>query len=135
MSSSYSTVFCRIERLYVISGFGVYDTGLGFFFLGSTYHSCMPSPLGPHPTRVQSCVCCIFWTNRNSLAVTSFYLSHYPIRDMNPWISAISKWKYLLLLKLQCYSSMLNRTFQSHIWIFEYLNIWIFEYLNIWIFE
>ena len=104
MSSSYSTVFCRIERLYVISGFGVYDTGLGFFFLGSTYHSCTRSPLGPHPTRVQSCVCCIFWTNRNSLAVTSFYLSHYPIRDMNPWISAISKWKYLLLLKLQCFS-------------------------------
>ena len=27
-------------------------------------------------------------------------LSHYPIRDVNPTISAISKWKYLLLLKL-----------------------------------
>ena len=30
----------------------------------------------------------------------SFYLSHYPIRVMNPLIGAISKWKYLLLLKL-----------------------------------
>ena len=32
----------------------------------------------------------------------SFYLSHYPIRDMNPLIDAITKWKYLLLLKLFC---------------------------------
>ena len=32
----------------------------------------------------------------------SFYLSHYPIRVMNPLIGAISKWKYLLLLKLWC---------------------------------
>ena len=29
----------------------------------------------------------------------SFYLSHYPIGVMNPYIIAISKWKYLLLLK------------------------------------
>ena len=38
-------------------------------------HSCMPSPSAPDPIRVQPCVCCLFWTNRNS------------------------KWKYLLLLK------------------------------------
>ena len=57
-------------------------------------HSCMPSPLAPDPIRVQSCVCCLFWTNRNCMPVTSFYLSHSPIRVMNPSIGAISKWKY-----------------------------------------
>ena len=31
------------------------------------------------------------------MAVTSIFLSHYPIRDMNPSIGAISKRKYLLL--------------------------------------
>ena len=31
----------------------------------------------------------------------SFYLSHYPIRVMNPSIGAISKWTYLLLMKLK----------------------------------
>ena len=47
-------------------------------------HSCMPSPLAPDPIRVQSCVCCLFWTNRNSMAVLhlSFYYSHYSIRDI-----------------------------------------------------
>ena len=65
------------------------------------HHSCMPSPLAPAPIRVQSCVCCLFWTNRNSTPVNlSFYLSHYPIRVMNPSIGTISKWKYLLLMKL-----------------------------------
>ena len=33
------------------------------------YHSCMPSPWAPDPIRDQSCVCCLFWTNRNSMAV------------------------------------------------------------------
>ena len=33
------------------------------------------SPLATDPIRVQSCVCCLFWTNRNSLAVTSIFLS------------------------------------------------------------
>ena len=32
----------------------------------------------------------------------SFYLSHYPIRVMNPSIGASGKWKYLLLPKLWC---------------------------------
>ena len=40
-----------------------------------TTHSCMPSPLAPDPIRVQSCVCCLFWTTRNSMAVTSIFLS------------------------------------------------------------
>ena len=50
------------------------------------YHSCMRSPLAPDPITVQSCCCCccLFWTNRNSMAVTSIiFISHYPIRDMN----------------------------------------------------
>ena len=41
----------------------------------------------------------------------SFYLSHYPIRVMNPVIIAISKWKYLLLLKLKWH---LNQLIQPH---------------------
>ena len=32
----------------------------------STPHACMP---------VESCVCCLFWTNRNSMAVTYIFLS------------------------------------------------------------
>ena len=63
-------------------------------------YSCMSSPLAPDPIRVQSWVCCLLWTNeivrRKHI---SLYLSYYPIRDMNPSIGAISKWKYLLLLK------------------------------------
>ena len=43
--------------------------------------SSMPSPLAPDPIRVQPCVWCLFWTNRNCMAVTSDYLAHYPIRD------------------------------------------------------
>ena len=38
-------------------------------------HSCMPSPLPPDPIRVQTCVCCLFLTNRNSLALTSNFKS------------------------------------------------------------
>ena len=29
------------------------------------------------------------------MAVTSIFLSHYSIRDMNPTIDALSKWTYL----------------------------------------
>ena len=45
----------------------------------------------------------------------SFYLSHYPIRVMNPSIGAISKWKYLLLMKLKCprESILINCLFSS----------------------
>ena len=32
-------------------------------------------PLAPDPIRVQSCVWCLFWTNRNCMAVTSIFLS------------------------------------------------------------
>ena len=57
-------------------------------------HSCLASPLAPDPIRVQSYVCWLFWTNRNSMAVTCIFLSislsNY--RAMKPSISAISKW-------------------------------------------
>ena len=56
----------------------------------SQHHTCMPIPLAPDPIRVQSCVCCLFWTNG-----VNIYLSIYQIRDMNPLIGANSKWKYL----------------------------------------
>ena len=61
-------------------------TVLGLFYklqfsLQPDGHSCMPCPLAPDPIRVQSCVCCLFWSNRNSMAVRrlhlSFHLSHY----------------------------------------------------------
>ena len=68
----------------------------------------MPDSLPPDPIRVQSCVCCLFRTNRNSIAVTS----HYPIRVMNPSIGAISK-KYLRLLKLYLIGSIIVRYLKS----------------------
>ena len=71
----------------------MFCNGLEYF---KPVHSCMPSPLAPHPIRVQSCVCCLFWTNRNSMAGTSIFLS---ISLSNHSIGAISKCKYLLLLK------------------------------------
>ena len=53
-----------------------------------------------YPIRVQSCVCCLFWTNRNCIEYhLSFYLAHYPIRDKSLCRRYNSKWKYLLLLK------------------------------------
>ena len=56
----------------------------------SFIHFCMPSLLAPDPIRVQSCVCCLFWTNRNIVALTSiflsFYLSIYLIIQLELWI-------------------------------------------------
>ena len=66
------------------------------------------------PTRVQSFVCCLFSTNRNSMAVTSIFLSHYTIRNMNPSIGAICKWKYLLLLKLWCILKDIGGPIENH---------------------
>ena len=48
---------------------------LYIFFSIIDNHFCMPRPLAPDPIRVQSCVCCFFWTNRNSMVVTSIFLS------------------------------------------------------------
>ena len=39
------------------------------------YHSCMLNPLGTDPIRVQLMVCCLFWTNRNSMAAKTIFLS------------------------------------------------------------
>ncbi len=72
----------------------------------SIYHSCLPSPLAPDPIRVQSCVCCLFWTNRNSMAVISsllsnIYLSIYIIIKLEIWIlqSALTvNWKIYFTL-------------------------------------
>ena len=54
--------------------------------------SSMPSPLAPDPIRVQSCVCCLFWTKRNSMAVISIFLSLSLIIQSELWIilSALS---------------------------------------------
>ena len=48
------------------------------------------SPLALDPIRVQSCVCCLFWTN---MAVSSIYLSIYLIiqLEMNPFIGTNQK--------------------------------------------
>ena len=76
----------------------------------SDTHSCMPSLLASDPIRVQSYVCCLFWTNRNSMAVTSIFLSislsnqkYESFNRRRWWRRLYSKWKYLLLLKLWCY--------------------------------
>ena len=77
------------------------------------------SPIVPDPIRVQPCVCYLFWTNGNSMAVTSFSLSHYPIRVMIPSIGAISKWKYVLLLKLCLFLLILTclpTVYLWHVW-------------------
>jgi len=84
--------------------FNVYCIGSGIVYSVNLYnktHSCMPSPLAPDPIRVQSCVWCLFWTNRNSMAGTSIFLSiSSSNQSYKSFISAFSKWKYVLLLKL-----------------------------------
>ena len=44
------------------------------------------STLAPEPIRAQTCVCCLFWTNKNIMAVTSIFLSiSLSIRDNEPF--------------------------------------------------
>ena len=66
----------------------------------------MPSSLAPDPINVfvaySEPIEIVWWKH------LSFYLSHYPIRVMNPSIGAIGKWRYLLLLKLKCPGSTQN---------------------------
>ena len=51
----------------------------------------MPGSLAPDPISVQPCVCCLFWTNRNCMAVTSIFLSCSFIQlEINPYIGAIT---------------------------------------------
>ena len=48
-----------------------------------------------------SVMCCLLWTNRNSIAVISIFLSiSLSNRDMNPSIGAISKRKYFIKVRL-----------------------------------
>ena len=46
-------------------------------------HSFLPIPLAPDPIRVQTCVCCLFWTNRDCMAVT---YTIYLIIQLEIWI-------------------------------------------------
>ena len=64
-------------------------------------HSCMPSPLAPDPIRVQPCVWCLFWTNRNCMAVTSIFLS-ISLSNQSYEFFNRRKWKYYFYLNLQC---------------------------------
>ena len=69
---------------------------------GPLPHTCLPIPFAPDPVAGFSHV---FGVYSEPIEIVwrwhlSFYLSHYPIRDMNPLIGANSKWKYLLVLKL-----------------------------------
>ena len=67
-----------------------------------------------HQRLIQSGFCShVFVVYSEPISHPSFYLSHYPIRVMNPSIGALSKWKYLLLLKLQCAISFLQEDDQK----------------------
>ena len=58
-----------------------------YFHFKQTWYSllgpctCKPIPFAPHPIRVQSCVCCLYWTNRNSM--NNLYLSIYLIIQLS----------------------------------------------------
>ena len=80
----------------------------------SAYHSGMPSPLASDPIRIQSCVCCLFWTNRNSMVVTSIFLSiSLSNQSYESFNRHSAKWKYLLLLKLWWYTLIKRMQFES----------------------
>ena len=65
--------------------------------VSAVHWTCHSSPLAPDPIRVQSCVWCLFWTNRNSMAGIIYHSIYLIIQlEMNPFLC---KWKYLLLLK------------------------------------
>ena len=75
----------------------------------SAYHSGMPCPLAPDPIRIQSYVCCLFWTNRNSMVVTSILLSILlSNQSYESFNRRSAKWKYLLLLKLWWYTPIIR---------------------------
>jgi len=63
------TIMWKILSFFVVNVLNSYNSCF------AAVHSCMPSPLAPDPIKVQSCVCYLFWTKRNSLAVTSIFLS------------------------------------------------------------
>ena len=83
----------------------------------------MPSPLAPDSIRVQSCVCCLFWTNGNSIAVTSFFLSFYLIIQLEIWMlnSELSvngniyfNWNYSVMLACVAFCPGYSLLLPSH---------------------
>ena len=59
----------KIFRNFICLLEGIYNFRYHLF----AFH--LPSPLAPDPIMVQSCVCCLLWTKRNSMVVISIFLS------------------------------------------------------------
>ena len=83
-------------------------------------HFCIPSLLAPDPIRVQSCFCCLFWTNRNSMAGTSIFLSislsnHSYESPLSVNGNIYFYWNYSGRL-------VYNNTFESFIWLITWKN-------------
>jgi len=72
---------CHVNRTLAIywsmsqTGHDPHSYNPGNFHCHYTGHFCMPRSLASDPIRIQSCVCCLFWTKINSMAVTSIFLS------------------------------------------------------------
>ena len=67
-------------------------------------HTCMPITLASDPIRVQSCVYCLFWTNRDCMAVTSFILSiSLSNESLNQWMEIFTSTE--TIVKLDLYST------------------------------
>ena len=77
-----STLKCRNASFQ--AHFGHAGLGISWTYSG-TKHSWMLSPLAPDPIRVHSCVCCLFWANRNSID-GNIYFSIYLIIQLEIWI-------------------------------------------------
>ena len=115
-----ANIYLNIYRFWVIEGKAIFICQ-GILYINILclsacllIHSCMPSPLAPDPIRVQSCVCCLFWTNRNS----NIYLSIYLIIqvEINPYVGALTVngniyfyWNYSFVRKKQ--SGFVNYSF------------------------
>ena len=67
-------MFCSRGLLAIQRG-AIIIENRSFYVKNRPSDSCMPSPLAPEPIRVQPCVWCLFWTNRNCMTVTSIFLS------------------------------------------------------------
>ena len=74
------------------------DDGLTPLHYAARYHSCMLSPLALDPIRVQSCVYCLFWTNRNIVRRGNIYLSIYLII----WLYRVSHETWQLINSFEC---------------------------------
>ncbi len=73
----------------------------------------MPSPLAPDPIRVQPCVCCLFWTNRNSIGVTSIFVSISSSKmEIFTYIPHLDN--VFFFTKQYCY---FNKTYNKFLWM------------------